>query len=270
MKKFVLVPEAKHRQAMTESASVASVNRDVLQSIQQPEQRELLRRYHQAQNVLEDARRSPHDDGKMAEYRQAMQDFSLLRDRRGVVKLPEQPVAKKRRVVSDDDDDRVLESDAAVVDVLPASQKGNAQKLLRLLRSDDTVSWTRNGEVSIHGQRLRGTNIVDLIGDVVRSSPSKFIAPQREQFLNALADANVPETLVKNKTALERYRAIKNDDAVAMTATETERYDDDDDNEAIDDATVSSTTSVPLDNKKKKKRAVKQVTTTAINWNAPH
>ena len=124
--------------------------------------------------------------------------------------------------------------------------------------------------MSIHGQRLRGTNIVDLIGDVVRSSPSKFIAPQREQFLNALADANVPETLVKNKTALERYRAIKNDDAVAMTATETERYDDDDDNEAIDDATVSSTTSVPLDNKKKKKRAVKQVTTAAINWNAPH
>ena len=110
MKKFVLVPEAKHRQAMTESASVASVNRDVLQSIQQPEQREMLRRYHLAQNVLEDARRSPHDDAKMTEYREAMQDFSLLRDRRGIVKLPEQPVAKKRRVVSDDDGERVSEN----------------------------------------------------------------------------------------------------------------------------------------------------------------
>ena len=93
-----------------------------------------------------------------------------------------------------------------MVDVLPTSQKGNAQKLLRLLRAhgDEVVSWTRNGEVSIHGQRLRGTNIVDLIGDVVRSSPSKAIALQRERFLSVLVEANVHETLVKNKTALER------------------------------------------------------------------
>ena len=36
---------------------------------------------------------------------------------------------------------------------------------------------------------------------------------QREQFLNALAQANVPETLVKNRMALKHYRAIKNDGA---------------------------------------------------------
>ena len=102
----------------------------------------------------------------------------------------------------------VAENDAAVIDVFPVTQKCNAQKLLRLLREhgDDAVSWTRNGEVSIHGQRLRGTNIVDLFGDLVRSTPSNTIAPQRERFLSALADANVPETLVKNKALLERYR----------------------------------------------------------------
>ena len=65
--------------------------------------------------------------------------------------------------------------------------------------------------MSIRGQRLRGVNIVDLVGDVVRTTPSKSMPPQREQFLNALAEANVPETLVKNRMALEHYRAIKND-----------------------------------------------------------
>lgn len=275
MKKFVLLPEAKHRQALAESTSVASVNRDVLQSIQQPEQREMLKRYHLAQNILEDARRSPNGDAKMDEYREAMQDFTLLRDQRGGVKLPQQPVAKKRRneSVDDDDDDRATESDAAVVDVLPTSQRVNAQKLMQLLRKhgDDVVSWTRNGEVSIRGQRLHGTNIVDLIGDVVRSTPSKMIAPQREQFLSALADANVPETLVKNKTALERYREIKTDDAVSMATTKAQINDDDDDDAAINDDTVSSTTSSPLDSdkKNKKKRVVNQATTAAINWNAP-
>ena len=42
-----------------------------------------------AQNILEDARRSPENDAKMDEYREAMQDFSLLRDRqsRGTLML---------------------------------------------------------------------------------------------------------------------------------------------------------------------------------------
>ena len=48
MKKFVLIPEAKHRQMMTID------KRDVLQSIKQPEQREMLKRYQLAQNILHD------------------------------------------------------------------------------------------------------------------------------------------------------------------------------------------------------------------------
>ena len=274
MKKFVLLPEAKHRQAL--AASAVNENRDVLQSIQQPEQREMLKRYHLAQNILRDAQHSTDGNSKMDEYREAMQDFSLLRDRRGGAQLPQHPVTKKRRIESDDNDgDNAAENDAAVVDVLPTSQKGNAQKLLRLLRAhgDEVVSWTRNGEVSIHGQRLRGTNIVDLIGDVVRSSPSKAIAPQRERFLSVLAEANVPETLVKNKTALERYREIKNVGAITT-------HRDEDDDEAINDATVSSTSTLnaSLDNdnddsnalvvKKKSKKQVDK-TSMAIDWTAP-
>ena len=73
------------------------------------------------------------------------------------------------------------------------------------------MSWTPQSDVSIRGQRLRGVNIVDLVGDVVRTTPSKSMPPQREQFLNALAEVNIPETLVKNRMALEHYRAIKND-----------------------------------------------------------
>ena len=53
-KKFILIPETKHLQLMasTTSAAMAIKNRDVLQSIQQPQQREILKRYHLAQNAL--------------------------------------------------------------------------------------------------------------------------------------------------------------------------------------------------------------------------
>ena len=240
MKKFVLVPEAKHRQMMKIDS------RDVLQSIKQPEQREMLKRYQLAQNILNDHQRSD-DDTKMNEYREMMQDFSMLRDRQGHVQQAQQPTIK----IDDDREKKDDDIDAAVVDALPNSQKVNAKKLIRLLRSHDVVSWTPQGDVIIRGQRLRGVNIVDLVGDVVRTTPSRSMPLQREQFLNALAQANVPETLVKNRMALEHYRAIKNDGA---------RQD------SLESTSLHQGELIPNVGKKRK---VQMTEEDPIDWNAP-
>ena len=245
MKKFVLVPEAKHRQMMKIDT------RDVLQSIKQPEQREMLKRYQLAQNILNDHQRLD-DDTKMNEYREMMQDFSTLRDRQGHVQQAQQPTVKNQQVQEDREkkDDDI---DAAVVDALPNSQKVNAKKLIRLLRShgNNVVSWTPQGDVSIRGQRLQGVNIVDLVGDVVRTTPSKSMPPQREQFLNALAQVNIPETLVKNRMALEHYRAIKNDGA----------YQDN-----LESSTLNQDKLIP---NVRKRRKVQMREEGPIDWNAP-
>ena len=219
----------------------------------------MLKRYHLAQNALRDGGENT------AEYREAMQDFSLLRNRKSSgVRLLQNAVTKKHRI--DDGEARTSETemtDAAVVDMLPDSQKENAHKLLRLLcaHGDDVVSWTRNGEVSIHGERLHGMNFADLVNDVLQSSRSSIgYMPQREHFLTDLADASVPEALIKNKKALKLYREIKTD------------YDNDDSN---NEATVSSTTatfcgdegySASTKNKIIKKRNEREE---VIDWTAP-
>ena len=140
-----------------------------------------------------------------------------------------------------------------MVNALPSSQQANARKLLQSLQTqgDGIVSWTRNGDVQINGQRVRGANIADLVSDVVRSTPSKTSAPERERFLSALAKVNVPETLVKNKSALERYRVIKSDlmDEVVK----------DDDDDVMKNAAAATTTYEPV-----KKRRMKE-----SDWNAP-
>ena len=86
---------------------------------------------------------------------------------------------------------------------------------------------------------MRGTNIVDLVGDVLRSPRSlKNVAPQHNQFLAALADANIPETVIKNNAALKRYRAIKSGEGTVPTS----RDNEDELNDSTDSHTISSTT----------------------------
>ena len=76
------------------------------------------------------------------------------------------------------------------------------------------MSWTPEGDVSIRGEPMQRVHFTDLLSGVVRSRPSKNIPPAYEKFLKALATANVPETVLKNKIALNQYRAIKRDNEV--------------------------------------------------------
>ena len=216
MKKFIIIPEEKHRASLD---TVKESNREILQSIQQPVQHEMLKRYQTAQGILRDD--SKQLDRKMSEYHEAMNDFALLRDRGGRSMHFKQPrtVEKQRDALeqkTNDDTAEMMkpvktqeEDDMNRVSLLPAKAQNNAKKLMKYLRDQGNVSWTREGEVNIDGEPLKGTNIIDLIDDVVtRTKP--YSNPQLNPFLNAMARANIPETLVKNKTVLENYRAIKN------------------------------------------------------------
>ena len=57
------------------------------------------------------------------------------------------------------------------------------------------ISWTSNGNVSMFGRDMHGTNKIDLIDDVLQTSQSsKHVNNRREKFLTALGDVNAPET----------------------------------------------------------------------------
>ena len=218
MKKFVIIPEEKHRASMN---AVQESNREILQSIQQPVQREMLRRYQTAQGILRDD--SKQVDRKMSEYQEAMNDFALLRDRIGRSQHFKQPKMVKKESSNDaarENDDKEMKLDEAIkkdddvdmesVSLLPTNVQNNAKKLMKYLRDRSNITWKKGGEVSIDGVPLRGTNITDLVSDVVHRT-KLYSSSNLKPFLNAMVEANIPETLVKNKTVLENYRAIKND-----------------------------------------------------------
>ena len=66
---YILAPKSVYQQKMKIDTA------DVLQSIKQPEQREMIKRYSLAQNILQ----GPNTD--MDRYQEAMQDFSVLKNR---------------------------------------------------------------------------------------------------------------------------------------------------------------------------------------------
>ena len=104
-----------------------------------------------------------------------------------------------------------------------------AKKIIRVLRSHgkDLVSWTPEGDVSIRGEPLQRVHFTDLLSGVVRSRPSRNIPPCYEKFLKALVTANVPETVIKNKTALNHNRRIRHDnETFSNEVSSTAEYQD--------------------------------------------
>ena len=185
--KYMLVPESLYQQKMKIDT------RDLLQSIKQPEQREMIKRYSIAQNILQ----GPNTD--MDRYEEAMQDFSVLKDRVIGRQITEPPVAKKQRENDEDD------IDESAIDTLPKNQQVSAKKIMRVLHSHggDFVSWTAD---NIYDEPLQRVNFTGLLSGVVLSRPLKNISPPYEKFLIALAEANIPESVIKNKMALNQYR----------------------------------------------------------------
>jgi hypothetical protein len=93
---------------------------------------------------------------------------------------------------------------------LPNTFRPPAMVLMEELKKHpQAIKWSPNGEVSVQGTQLRGSNIVDLIGHVLRSRKTTQVPVHGDAFLKVLADLNFPEELVKNKYQLSKFRSYK-------------------------------------------------------------
>jgi hypothetical protein len=98
-----------------------------------------------------------------------------------------------------------------LLNALPTSFRPTAKVLMEELKQHpNLISWEpTTREVSIKGKRLRGSNIIDLLGHVLRSRKSTHTPTHGNAFLKVLADLNFPEQLVKNKYQIAKFRSYK-------------------------------------------------------------
>jgi hypothetical protein len=63
------------------------------------------------------------------------------------------------------------------------------------MKSSPDISWNEKGELKYKGETVQGSNVVDLVNDVLRKR--KYFNPQGwETFGEALRETNVPQNLI--------------------------------------------------------------------------
>ena len=223
MNNLVLVPEREFSEFKNwKLRRGVSGDGGIIQAIHNPEQREMVKKYHAAQEVLNDSNK-PYELRK-AQYDEIMRSFHTLKDRiSGIRGISNPEIGKSQEDnVNNDEKDKSIDD---IVDIMPESIKSNARNLMKQIQkngNENLISWSpTNGEVSIRGSRLAGSNIIDLVGDVMRSSTGKISKRKnlnRDAFIDALVEMNAPETLIKNRDALRHFREMKENNLLSPAA----------------------------------------------------
>lgn len=128
------------------------------------------------------------DRNKWAQYQQVLQRYLRLKDQeRQPFKIElEESRAEAHPSLTDE-----------IIESVPKNIKRKAKLLLQRLEDSDDITWDRRGEVTIKGQTITGSNITDLVGDVVRAR--KTTNPLGWQTFTSLLKAmNVPREFIGN------------------------------------------------------------------------
>ena len=137
------------------------------------------------------------DDGtKVTLYNQVLQRYNVLADKR--IKEPLRVVTVNESEVTSESEGTarapISGLEATVLATVPKTMKAKASRLMEHLKRD--IAWTARGELIHEGVPVVGSNVVDLVNDLLRKRKT---APTGWQpFARQLRAINLPMTLVGN------------------------------------------------------------------------
>ena len=140
-------------------------------------------------------------DERLKLYDQSFTRYLIVHDdyrpRPVVSKVSTSPPAVIETETKDAIEEEILES-------VPKTMKTKAELLVRKMKADPNIAWSEKGELKYKGETVRGSNVVDLVNDVLRKR--KYFNPQGwETFGEALREANVPQDLIGHE---DRWKYI--------------------------------------------------------------
>jgi hypothetical protein len=89
---------------------------------------------------------------------------------------------------------------------VPSVFKKKAERLLHHLKQNPELSWNDRGEISVQGQTIKNSNLIDLVNDVLRQRKNIPQPTGWENFAAALSQTNVPQDLIGHP---DRWKYIR-------------------------------------------------------------
>ena len=189
-RKMVLLPEDSYRYLASQS-----FRKDPLQTTQTVGNN-LTRRDDELHQVLES---NLHSDEKWKKYEQLLNRFLFYKN----------PLKRKLHSCIDDDENEDNDDSAKndngiaidkIISSLPKTFKRNGSNLLDFITNTDSnrkITWNERGIVKIDNKEIPGSNIIDLVNDVVRTRKT-FSAVGKDAFADVLKEIGVPREFIGN------------------------------------------------------------------------
>ena len=130
------------------------------------------------------------DEEKVRLYNQVLQRYLEYHDhlRTGLVTKTNQTVPKAMQ--------------EEVLHTVPKTMRRKAESILERINRNPNMGWNERGEFVFNDKVVRGSNIVDLVNDLIRHRKS-FQPHGWEEFARALRQSNIPQDLVGNRNRWE-------------------------------------------------------------------
>ena len=128
-----------------------------------------------------------------------------------VASAPGSPIIKPEKIRAGLDP--VIERE--IVDTLPVSFAGKADRLVRKMKQGGVLGWNAHGNLTFRGEIIPNTNVVDLVSDVVRKRKNAPGPEGWELFAEGMNETNVPRELIGN---VDRYSGPQMFGAAAAAA----------------------------------------------------
>ena len=170
-----------------------------------PTLREMGRLDNKMENILETSSEDARDT--LGKYNNALQAFMVHNDKyKNTPIYP--PVAIAKPDTEQVSEDRVDDRDTRANEILatiPKPYRAKAGLLLQHIKNNySKIGWDSTGQVTVRGYPLPGTNIVDIVHDLVRPrkvNPPPGIYPA----VAALKESNLPREAVGNKNRVHLF-----------------------------------------------------------------
>ena len=88
------------------------------------------------------------------------------------------------------------ELEKSVLESVPAVMKKKAERLLHHLKQNSDLRWNERGEISLQGQTVKHSNLIDLVNDVLRHRKQTGQPLGWETFATALSQTNIAQDLI--------------------------------------------------------------------------